>query len=179
MVRGVLVKTGIYCPYCAAELFDPEADRCVSCGMFVAPELRAALAAKVPLAVVVPPLLPVPVQLPQAMLTTGMIPETVPVAAIYVPPPELGRPWHESSFNEAQQIAAVWQTILFQSSLGLAIWGWAIIPLGRLGYLPYAWFPAGLAIIAGLLGLAGSKRWKSLGIILAAMAAVVISGFYS
>ncbi|MDP1562159.1 MAG: hypothetical protein Q8M16_12340 [Pirellulaceae bacterium] len=181
------MKTDVYCPYCAAELFDPDAERCTSCGMFVAPELRATIAAKIPVA---------PRQVPRSaphdstslFETTDSL-ETIPVgipvgipiavAASDLAPPELGRPWYESSFNETQQAKAVWQTIFLQSSIGWALWGWAIIPLGRMGYMPYTWFPAGLAVVAGLLGLTEKTRWLSLGTMLAAIGSMIIAGLFS
>lgn len=179
------MKTGIYCPYCAAELMDPEADRCTSCGMFVVPELRAAIAARVPIAAQVSPILEYSkaaspgapdVLAPAVAIDSQIIPTAM---AVQDPAPELGRRWHESSFTESQQSQVVWQTILFQSSLGLAMWGWVIVPLGRLGQMPYAWIPAVLAVIAGLLGSTENNRWWSLGIILSALVTVVVAAIYS
>lgn len=151
--------------------------------MFVAPELRATIAAKIPVA---PRMVPLPVPHDPTSLTETtdrleMIPVGIPVglAPSDLAPRELGRPWYESSFNETQQAKAVWQTIFLQSSIGWAIWGWAIIPLGRLGDMPYTWFPAGLAVVAGLLGLTEKTRWLSLGTMLAALGSVVVAGLFS
>ncbi len=179
------MKTGIYCPYCAAELFDSKADRCTSCGMFVVPELRAAIAARVPTAARVSPNAesPSPESLASPTVFTPAVAfdtQTIPTAMVVQDPaPELGRRWHEPSFTESQQAQVVWQTIFFQTSLGLAMWGWVIVPLGRLGQMPYAWIPASLAVVAGLLGTADKNRWWSLGIMLSALASVVVAAVYS
>ncbi|MBL8888331.1 MAG: hypothetical protein JNL67_00015 [Planctomycetaceae bacterium] len=171
------MKIGIYCPYCAAELVDPAAERCVCCGMFVTHELRAALSMQVPTARAVPP-----TSNPDsaAMTGGGAVLEGIPVASLVsdVAGHDLRR-WSESSASEWQQSLVVWKTILFQSSIGLTLWAWAIVSLGRLGYMPYAWAPAFLAIIVGLFGMSPTNRWFSLGAIAAAFAVVPVSGWIS
>lgn len=175
-LQGAFVKTGVYCPYCAAELFDPAAERCVSCGMFVAPELRAALAVRVPTARMLPLTNPAAGSQPVG----GPVLEGIPVAN---PAFEANladrRRWSESSPTDLQQTWAVWQTILFQTSLGLAAWAWAIVALGRLSYMPYAWVPAGLAIMTGLFGMTTTNRWFSLGAVVAAVVSIPVAGWVS
>lgn len=176
--EGDCVKTGVYCPYCAAELFDPEAERCTSCGMFVAPELRAAVIARIPIAARAAI---IHEHAEHSQVVGAELNTASPVSAVAynTAPPELGRPWRELSFTESQQAKVVWQTIMFQSSVGLAVWGLAIIPLGRLAQMPYAWIPAGMAIVAGLFGISDKTRWWCLGSILAAIVAILAAGRYS
>lgn len=177
------MKTGVHCPYCAAELFDPDADRCTSCGMFVASELRAALRAKVPTATATV-VSPTPGNSPKlsdpATWNDAKPNNDIPSARVASQPAtSFGRYRQNPTSAESQQRWQLWKTILFQSAVGLAVWAWAIVALGRLGPMPFAWMPASLAVVAGLLGTSEKTRWASLGAVLVSIAAIVVAGFVS
>lgn len=106
--------------------------------------------------------------------------EGIPVAnpASEVTPTDVAR-WPDSSAADLQRTWVVWQTILFQTSLGLTAWAWAIVALGRLGYMPYAWVPAVLAMMTGLFGMTPTNRWLSLGAVVAALASIPVAGWAS
>lgn len=178
-----MVKTGVYCPYCAAELFDPDVDRCTSCGMFVAPELRAALRQKVPTATatVASPTPVHPSQLANAATSNEANPtDGIPTARVANEPrTAFVRLGQNPASNDSQQRRRLWQTILFQSAIGLSLWAWAIVALGRLGPMPFAWLPAGFAVAAGLLGTSRTNRWASLSAVFISLVAIVVAGFVS
>jgi hypothetical protein len=176
------MKTGVYCPFCAADLFDPGLDRCTQCGMFVPDHLRSVLTQKFSaLAGSGGGLAAVAASESSPAGSTGGdgAGESIPVAAVAVAS-EAGREtsdalaWQDLNLLAAQQTARrqFWQRVWLQVGWGWIVWSAMIIPLGRSGAgVPFSWLPASLGMIACLAGVSrGYFAWSVAGWI----AAVVV-----
>ncbi len=155
------MTTQAVCPHCRSPLYDLDLERCTTCGRQLPLERAAA-----------PPpptrsearLQPIPPQRPIARTTptpkTGQIAASVPLAPVVTAPTRLPVVDTQLLENARAATSELYLRILVHSALGLALWSLLIVPLGRLGGIPYAALPAVLAIGAGLLGVGEQpNRW--------------------
>jgi len=190
-----------YCPFCSEVLFDPQLERCPTCGMFVPPEVQAFLRARLETQQHSQPQSQSP-KSPRMDQPSGASSSTrssypvdgaasavdgdqeIPVAFAFGQAgrenPHVGRSLDMNLYNpaiaatDAQAQLVVWRRIFLHSGIGLAIWSLATLPLGKWGLLPLAFFPASLSIFVCLLSLGSSKR-RDLGLAVAAMSTALLA----
>lgn len=157
------MSTEAVCPHCRSPLYDLDLDRCTTCGRQLPIERTSA-----------PPLhrgeerlQPTPPRRPITRATSiAKTPEPateVPMAPVVATPTRL--PALDSTAAEHARTAffELYLRILVHSAVGLALWSILIIPLGRLGGVPYATLPAVLAGVACLLAAAEHpSRWHAI-----------------
>jgi len=185
------VKTGVHCPYCAADLYDPDQERCTQCGLFVPDDLRAVLEQKFrpagerpPSAAGSPPPLATAApasgtlgQSPDLATSADDSPPVAPVASL-APFRASSGTWQDLNLLAAQQASqrALWQRVWLQAGLGLVVWSVVIIPLGRWGgALPFSCLPAGLGITCCLFGISRANFWWAVAAWLIAAGAIAVA----
>jgi hypothetical protein len=169
------MSTEAVCPHCRSPLYDLDLDRCTTCGRQL-PLERASAAPRNPgeeHPQSTPPRRPI-----ARTASTAKTPESAaeaPMAPVVATPtrlPALGSPVAEHARTALYEL---YLRILVHSAVGLALWSILIIPLGRLGGVPYTTLPAVLAGVACLVAAAEyPSRWHAI-TGATAMAALVIA----
>lgn len=169
------MTTEAVCHHCRSPLYDLDLDRCTSCGRQLPLERAAAPSFNRGEERPQPTPPRRPIARTASTAKTSESAADVPVAPVVAAPtrlPALVSPVAEHALIAANEL---YLRILVHSAMGLALWSILIIPLGRLGGIPYATLPAVLASIACLLGAAEHpSRWHAI-TAATAMAALVIA----
>lgn len=173
------------CPHCQGPIYDRLVERCTNCG---GPLTLEHFKTQGPASASSPNPDPLQPSRPQRPRVRGSLaPKTllsaasqieVPVAPVVSGPPRL--PAADVTLIADTQVAAneLYLRILTHSALGLALWSLLIVPLGRLGGVPYATLPAVSAVCIGVLGTGTQpSRWFLIAGSIAA-AAIVIAALW-
>ena len=165
------------CPHCQGPIYDTAVERCTNCGRQLPLDRTTATQPTTP------PVRSQPKRLQRPILRSPALPSTpasdaaqpeVPVAAVVARPPRL--PLADDALIANAQAASneLYLRILTHSALGLALWSLLIVPLGRLGGVPYTTLPAVLAICTCALGTSSQpSRGFTLAGVTAAAALVI------